>query len=43
MQEIKITENQAGQRFDKFCLNTLRKLHPALYIKCLEKEHCLKW
>ena len=38
MQEIKITENRQDSALTSFYLNTLRKLHPALYIKCLEKR-----
>lgn len=43
MKEFQITENEAGQRFDKYLAKLLRNAPKSFFIKCFAKKHHIKW
>lgn len=38
MKEFQITENEAGQRFDKYLAKLLRNAPKSFFIKCFAKK-----
>lgn len=44
MKEFQITENEAGQRFDKYLAKLLRNAPKSFFYKMLrKKKHHIKW